>query len=108
MFGAALPPVVTQALDRVLAFDKLSQLYNSVRGCADIASGLLAHMRVKLRISDEDLARVPKTGPVIVTCNHPHGILDGLVLASALRNIRSDVKILANEFLSSVPELDQL
>ena len=108
MFGMNLPGVLTRALDRLLAFDQLSQIYESVRDRADIVSGLIAQLGVKICLSDEDLARVPESGPVILTCNHPHGMLDGLVLSSALRAVRSDVKILANELLSSVPEMGEL
>ena len=38
MFGTAIPPVITRALDRLLAFDKLSHLYESLREGADIVS----------------------------------------------------------------------
>jgi putative hemolysin len=101
-------PMVARGLDRLLAFDQLSQLYESVREGADIVSSLIVHMDVKFRVLNEDLARVPRSGPVILTCNHPHGILDGVVLASALRGVRSDVKILANKLLSVVPEISDL
>jgi putative hemolysin len=37
--------------------------------------------------------------------NHPHGALDGLVLAALLRRVRPDIRVLANYLLSIVPEL---
>jgi putative hemolysin len=108
MFGTAVPPVITRALDRLLAFDQLSHVYESLREGTDIISSLVAHMGVNIRVSNDDLARIPRSGPVILTCNHPHGILDGVVLSSALREVRPDVKILANKLLSAVPEVSEL
>jgi putative hemolysin len=40
-----------------------------------------------------------------VVANHPFGLLDGLVLAAVLDELRPDVKILANSFLWSIEEL---
>ena len=65
-------------------------------------------MGLNIRVSNDDLARIPPSGPVILTCNHPHGILDGAVLSTALRSVRADVKILANELLSAIPEISNL
>jgi putative hemolysin len=42
---------------------------------------------------------------LVVVANHPHGALDGLVLASLIRRIRPDVRLLANRLLARIPEL---
>lgn len=54
------------------------------------------------------LSEVPATGPTIVVANHPLGCVEGVILAELLLMLRSDVKILANQYLKTVPELDQL
>jgi len=66
---------------------------------------LLAEMRVGLRVTAADIARIPPTGPVVVVANHPFGVLDGAVLTVLLTRVRPDVKILANFLLGDVPEL---
>ena len=43
--------------------------------------------------------------PVLVVVNHPSGILAGAVLAKLLFSLRSDVKILANQLLTAIPEI---
>ena len=48
---------------------------------------------------------IPRTGALLITANHPTGILDGAVLFCALLSRRSDVKIIANDVLCSVPVL---
>jgi putative hemolysin len=53
-------------------------------------------------------ALIPSTGPLIVACNHPHGAVDGLLLASVIRRRRPDVRVLTNFLLSRIPELTEL
>src|SRR5262245_8366622 len=56
---------------------------------------------------DPRAAEIPTTGPLVVAANHPHGILDGLVLMSALRPVRPDVRLVANHLLDVIPELHE-
>jgi len=48
---------------------------------------------------------IPQTGALLVTANHPTGILDGVVLLCALLSRREDVRIVANDVLCCVPVL---
>lgn len=50
-------------------------------------------------LSEEDRAKIPKTGRLIVVANHSLGYLDGLGLIKKLREIRPDVKLMLNESL---------
>jgi putative hemolysin len=68
---------------------------------------LLAELRVKVRVADKDLSRVPADGPLLAIANHPFGILDGAMLLWLLLRVRPDTKILTNYLLSSVPELER-
>lgn len=54
------------------------------------------------------LNNVPQIGPTVVVANHPLGCVEGVILAEMLLTIRSDVQILANQYLKTVPELDSL
>lgn len=66
---------------------------------------LLAEMKVKLDVQPSDLNRIPAKGPLVAVANHPFGVLDGAALAVLLLRVRSDVKILTNSLLESIPEL---
>ena len=48
---------------------------------------------------------IPADGGLLVTSNHPSGILDGVLLLSALLSKRSDIRIVANDMLCSIPVL---
>lgn len=54
------------------------------------------------------LTHVPAQGATIVVANHPLGCVEGVILAELLLCVRSDVKILANQYLKLVPELTSL
>lgn len=66
----------------------------------------LALMQIKLGTPEEQLANIPKTGPVIVVANHPHGLVDGLVLAHLIGKVRTDYKILTRSLLTGIPEIE--
>ena len=48
---------------------------------------------------------IPQSGALLVTANHPTGILDGVVLLCALLSRRSDIRIVANDLLCDIPIL---
>ena len=68
----------------------------------------LKALDVEPRISDTELDVIPVRGPLLVASNHPHGALDGLLLASIVGRKRSDVRVLTNHLLSRIPDLSEL
>ena len=64
-------------------------------------------MKIDLRTPEEEIARIPSEGPVIITANHPHGLVDGMVLAELVGRVRTDYKILTRSLLTGVGEIEQ-
>lgn len=99
---APLAPFV----DRLLALPAFDRLYrglpNDQRTFWDRA---LATLDIEYDVRAGDEANLPATGPLLVAANHPHGVLDGIVLASLLTRIRPDVRLIANELLARIPEV---
>ena len=56
-------------------------------------------------IAENTQHHIPKLGRVILVANHPIGALDALALLSVVTEARSDVKILGNPLLTSMPPL---
>ncbi|WP_428773193.1 lysophospholipid acyltransferase family protein [Vibrio sp.] len=63
---------------------------------------------IDYQIIHGQLNDIPIQGATVVVANHPLGGVEGVILAELLLMIRSDVQILANQYLKTVPELDEL
>lgn len=63
-------------------------------------------MGIELRTPDDQLTNIPRTGPLVVVANHPHGLVDGMVLADLVGRVRTDYKILTRSLLTGVGEIE--
>ncbi|WP_051598042.1 lysophospholipid acyltransferase family protein [Actibacterium atlanticum] len=63
-------------------------------------------MGIDVTTPADQIANLPKTGPVIIVANHPHGLVDGMVLAKLIGDVREDYKILTRSILTGVSEID--
>lgn len=67
-------------------------------------SACLEVMRVDLLTPPEEMRRIPTKGPVILVANHPHGLVDGMVLAELIGRVRNDYRILTRSILTGIDE----
>jgi putative hemolysin len=66
---------------------------------------MLRTLAIDYRVSDEDRAKIPTKGPLVMVANHPFGAADGLVMGDLLTKVRPDVRILGNRLLARIPEV---
>lgn len=66
----------------------------------------LGVMGIELQTPQEQIDRIPEKGPVIIVANHPHGLVDGMVLAELIGRRRTDYKILTRSLLTGVNAID--
>jgi putative hemolysin len=62
-------------------------------------------MGIRIDTPAEQIPRIPETGPCVLVANHPHGLVDGMVLAEMIGRRRTDYKILTRSLLTDVPEV---
>lgn len=67
----------------------------------------IRHMGIRIDTPPEEIARIPRTGPVVVVANHPHGLVDGMILAEMVNRVRSDFRILTRSLLTGIPEVEE-
>ncbi len=65
----------------------------------------IRHMGIRIDTPDEEIRRIPATGPVIIVANHPHGLVDGMIMAEMVNRVRSDFRILTRSLLTGIPEV---
>ena len=62
---------------------------------------------INLITKQTEIAKIPNKGSLVITANHPHGLVDGIVLAELIGKVRTDYKILTRSLLTGVRQIDQ-
>ena len=103
LFGNAIGWIILNAL----GLSKLNSVYDKTKHLKKEAflNKLIDEFQIKFEIPDEDLKRIPKTGPFITVSNHPLGGIDGILLLKLLGTERPDFKILGNFILLKIEPL---
>lgn len=73
----------------------------------DFIDTLFDYLNVRFDITNEDIHKIPSEGGVIIVSNHPLGGLDGLALIKTVYSVRKDVKIVANDILMEITNLQE-
>jgi putative hemolysin len=97
--------------ERLLALKTLKNVHQDIpagKNSAEFLNNVLDRFQIRHSICPEDRRAIPRKGPTVVIANHPFGGIDGILLASILCSVRTDVKILANYFLGRIPEMRPL
>jgi len=111
-FKDPIPQVIIQAIEmltakptllrRIRAFEAMGVPHG--QGFWGQALGV---MGIDIQTPEAEIARIPPTGPLVITANHPHGLVDGMVMAELIGRVRTDYKILTRSLLTGVAEIDQ-
>ncbi len=102
--------LIKRPLEKLLALPGINGIYDRATVTAgldalEFCNKCLEDMEVLVKVSKEDLDRIPRTGPLVIVANHPFGGVEGLILSSVLLKARPDFKVMANYMLGLIPEL---
>jgi putative hemolysin len=105
----ALKRFVIHVIERLTGQPYLRWLYEDYRNRPPAREtfwdSAIRRLELKVDYDAGKLAAWPKTGPLVVVCNHPFGVLDGLVSCHIVGKVRPDFRILTNSVLYRAEEI---
>lgn len=108
---AKLPTFMNQGaiafLKKLLHQNDINQFLkeNHDKSETEFIDELFDKLNFRYYLSNRDRARIPSEGKLIITANHPLGAMDGLAIVRAIKEVRPDVKIVANQMLMQLDPL---
>jgi len=102
-------PVLRPLLYRLLDYAKARRMADAIaplpgRAALDYVSDLLG-----VKVAVHGLERIPRAGRLVLICNHPTGIADGVALYDAVKGRRPDICFYANADAHRVaPRFDEV
>ncbi len=104
--GLRLPRWLLNLGERWLGFHKLNVVHSRIDDDWEAGSTenffRLACKYLTLNYDLSGLENIPAEGPCVIVANHPHGMSDGLMFGDVAMKVRSDIRIVVNEFLNCV------
>jgi putative hemolysin len=96
-------------LDKLLGINKLRNVYESCELSGldkqQFSQKLLDGLGVQVSGVNGVLEKVPQSGRCVVVCNHPYGMIEGVIIAHLLTEFRSDTQVMANVGLRIFKEI---
>jgi putative hemolysin len=95
-------------IERVTGQPYLKWLYDDYRdhpvSGESFWDSAVRRLELKVVSNTETLATWPRRGPLVVVCNHPFGVLDGIVISQLVSHVRNDFRVLTNAVLLRAEE----
>lgn len=97
-------------LKKMIYQDKVNAFLEKNRALKgfEFIDAVFEYFNFSYAVSARDRANIPAEGRLIIIANHPIGSLDGLALLKLIGEVRSDVKIIANDLLMNFSNLHSL
>jgi putative hemolysin len=100
-----LPGFLLNYLKRILHQDEVNRILYENRDLlgSDFCDDILE--RFAIEVTPKGIAHVPKSGGVILACNHPLGGMDAMAVSHLMAHHRKDFKFIVNDILMELPNL---
>jgi len=102
----ALLTLLGSPIEKLLSIDRINAIYGELQeqgGQDDFLARALVRLGVRYEVPPEQLKKLPANGPLVAVANHPLGLVEGMILAQLLRQVRPDAKVMANRLLALLP-----
>ncbi len=98
-----------KVLMTVLRINKMNRLYEELSQYSGIAfiDKLIEKLQLEFEVSEEELKKIPQSGPFITVSNHPFGGIDGMLLVKVLSGVRPDIRVMSNFVLNKIEPVSE-
>lgn len=81
---------------------------NEKKDTFTFVESVIDYFDVDIKLNKKQMSHIPSYGRVVIIANHPLGALDAMALIHLLKDVRKDIKIVANGFLGRFENLQEL
>ena len=81
---------------------------NAHKDTFSFIEAIIDYFDISIGLKTNEIARIPAYGRMVIIANHPLGALDAMALLHLLKDVRKDIKIVANSFLSQFDSLKDI
>jgi putative hemolysin len=89
-------PLLRPLLYRILDYAKARRMADAIAPMGGAEALAFVSALLQVRVSVSGLERVPRAGRLVMICNHPTGIADGVAVYDAMKGTRPDLIFYAN------------
>ncbi|EGR4341926.1 lysophospholipid acyltransferase family protein [Vibrio cholerae] len=103
--------VIEKGVELATGLSQLERYYQqrpTTRDGFEFMRYTLEALNVHYQVDRGRVEQIPTQGPVVIVANHPLGAIEGVILADLVGQVRKDVKVLANQLLKRLPEIEPL
>lgn len=104
-----IPRPLIRWVERTICQDRMNSLLRATDGLrgADFCDAVLRYLNISLSISGRE--NLPKSGRVVIVCNHPLGGLDGIAMIHFISSIYGPgVRFIVNDLLMAIEPLREV
>lgn len=103
-----MPRFVLRYLKQILHQDEINTFLakNKDKKNAEWCQATVDYLNITYSV--ENIENIPKDGKVVLVMNHPLGGMDAMILVSALKNHRTDLKFIVNDLLLNLEEMKDM
>lgn len=81
---------------------------NAHKDTFSYVEAIMDYFDISIGLKTNELMHIPSYGRTVIIANHPLGALDAMALLHLLKDVRKDIKIVANSFLSQFDNLKDI
>lgn len=109
-FRVLLSKIAQPLIENLKGNSRLNKFYNTVKESdiapEEFAQKVLSELKIQYEFPPEDIQSLQQIkGPLVFVSNHPFGGAEAFIILHLMSKIRSDYRLMANDMLHKVPEL---